>query len=297
LEILVPFFFFFGPLRLVAFLLSLSLQLMILLTGHYGHFNALTIVLSMSLLSCHDCSIAGNGGSVITFLSVMWDPVCAALGFALFGSVLVCSIVPFGQLGKKVVTLSGPLKSQAEPGSWPFSMYQKMLAPYGILHPYGLFAVMTTTRKEVIIEGSDDGKLWKEYVLPFKPSLGRTEVPWIVLPPLHLPRLDWRLWFCPLQSGQPQEWVVSLQRQLLRGDQDVLDLFAVVPFDKPPKYVRMDMYQFEVIVVDLFLFCFFFLGFFLTLIDCCSSLPTEKGAKTENIGLGENWDHTSPQPR
>ena len=47
---------------------------------------------------------------------------------------------------------------------------QQAVAPLLIANPYGVFAVMTTTRPEIVIEGSDDGKTWREYVLPYKPA-------------------------------------------------------------------------------------------------------------------------------
>ena len=64
-----------------------------------------------------------------------------------------------------------------------------------IVNPYGLFAVMTTTRPEIVIEGSADGETWREYVFRYKPGpLNR--------PPLwnipHQPRLDWQMWFAAL---------------------------------------------------------------------------------------------------
>jgi len=49
-----------------------------------------------------------------------------------------------------------------------------------IVNRYGLFAVMTTSRSEIVIEGSDDGIDWKTYEFNFKagdvskpPRLGR----------------------------------------------------------------------------------------------------------------------------
>jgi hypothetical protein len=37
------------------------------------------------------------------------------------------------------------------------------LALLCIINTYGLFAVMTTKREEIVIEGSDDGVEWREY--------------------------------------------------------------------------------------------------------------------------------------
>ena len=42
--------------------------------------------------------------------------------------------------------------------------------PLHIVSPYGLFAVMTTTRDEIVIEGSNDGVEWREYEFRYKPG-------------------------------------------------------------------------------------------------------------------------------
>jgi len=44
------------------------------------------------------------------------------------------------------------------------------IAPFGIVNTYGLFAVMTTSRQEIIIEGSNDGTTWLSYEFKFKPG-------------------------------------------------------------------------------------------------------------------------------
>ncbi len=41
--------------------------------------------------------------------------------------------------------------------------------PFRSTNGYGLFAVMTTTRPEIIVEGSDDGVTWKPYGFRWKP--------------------------------------------------------------------------------------------------------------------------------
>ena len=44
------------------------------------------------------------------------------------------------------------------------------LAPFEIVNSYGLFAVMTTTRLEIVIEGSSDGETWQAYEFKYKPG-------------------------------------------------------------------------------------------------------------------------------
>ena len=60
------------------------------------------------------------------------------------------------------------------------------------MNSYGLFRVMTTTRPEIIISYSTDGKLWTPYQFNSKP--GDVQVPSSFFFP-YMPRLDWQLWF------------------------------------------------------------------------------------------------------
>ena len=72
------------------------------------------------------------------------------------------------------------------------SHVQNWLAPLRIANSYGLFAVMTTERPEITVEGSDDGETWRPYRFRWKPGeLDRRPR----FAPLHLPRLDWQMWF------------------------------------------------------------------------------------------------------
>jgi len=102
---------------------------------------------------------------------------------------------------------------------------------------------MTVTRPEIVIEGSADGNVWREYVFRYQPGpLSR--------PPLwnipHQPRLDWQMWFAALGDVRENPWVVNLMARLLQGSRPVLGLFASNPFaDRPPKYVRAQLYDYR----------------------------------------------------
>ncbi len=47
---------------------------------------------------------------------------------------------------------------------------QEALSGFRGINTYGLFAVMTTERQEIVIEGSADGQTWKEFLLPYRPG-------------------------------------------------------------------------------------------------------------------------------
>ncbi len=102
---------------------------------------------------------------------------------------------------------------------------------------------MTTTRPELIIEGSNDGHEWLPYELRHKPGdLARR--PDFVAP--FQPRLDWQLWFAALETPEQNPWVFSLGQHLLQGTPEVLALFATNPFPgHSPRLIRVVKYEYH----------------------------------------------------
>jgi hypothetical protein len=118
------------------------------------------------------------------------------------------------------------------------------LAPFRSTNHYGLFAVMTMSRPEIIVEGSDDGTTWKPYRFRWKPDdLDRR--PRFTTP--HLPRLDWQMWFAALGGDCRSEvWFLRFEQRLLEGSPEVLSLLRENPFpDRPPKYLRALLFRYE----------------------------------------------------
>jgi lipase maturation factor 1 len=116
------------------------------------------------------------------------------------------------------------------------------LEPFRIANRYGLFAVMTRGRYEIEFQGSDDGQTWLFYPFRFKPQ-DPTKAPGIYAP--YQPRFDWNLWFASLGSWRQEPIVARTEQNLLRGDADVLSLFAANPFPNgPPKQVRAVIWQY-----------------------------------------------------
>jgi hypothetical protein len=99
---------------------------------------------------------------------------------------------------------------------------------------------MTTTRLEIIVEGSNDGVTWLAYEFPYKP--GNVNRPPPIVEP-YQPRLDWQMWFAALGSYQNNRWFVNFVLRLLQGEPSVLRLLSYNPFPQaPPKYVRAVTY-------------------------------------------------------
>jgi hypothetical protein len=119
----------------------------------------------------------------------------------------------------------------------------RLVGPLRSFNNYGLFAVMTHPRTELIIEGSYDGTDWHAYEFPDKPGDVHARPKFVA--PLQ-PRLDWQLWFAALESPDQNPWVLSLCEHLLRGTPQVLRLIAKNPFaDRPPKYIRVVRYEYH----------------------------------------------------
>jgi hypothetical protein len=110
-----------------------------------------------------------------------------------------------------------------------------------IVNPYGLFAVMTTSRVELVLEGSNDGEHWKFYSFRYKPGDVARGLP-LVAP--YQPRLDWQFWFAALGRPQSNPWVPTLVYRLLLGQPEVLALLEPPPFPTPPRFIRVQAYSY-----------------------------------------------------
>ena len=110
----------------------------------------------------------------------------------------------------------------------------KFVAPLRLTANYGLFAVMTMDRPELVIEGSLDGQTWSAEILPYKP--GRLDrAPAQVAP--HMPRLDWQLWFAALGGVNHNRWLVGLLEGLLKDHQPIRQLFGSLLMVRPSRHV------------------------------------------------------------
>ena len=75
---------------------------------------------------------------------------------------------------------------------------------------------MTTSRPEIVIEGSQDGAIWKAYEFHWKPGDVQKRPPFVAP---HQPRLDWQMWFAALGSMQRNPWLVNLMIRMMQGDE------------------------------------------------------------------------------
>jgi predicted DCC family thiol-disulfide oxidoreductase YuxK len=232
-ELVAPFFIL-APrrLRLAAAAAMAGLEVLIAATGNYAFFNLLTVALCVLLVD--DASFparlrtraqrnphSARGRWPGWFLA----PVAAVL--------LLLSFVHF---------FAGTLRWRLPWPGFTISLARAAI-PFRSVGNYGLFMVMTTTRPEILVEGSADGTNWLPYEFRWKPGDVRRR-PSFVAP--HQPRLDWQMWFAALGRCEENPWFTSFQLRLLEGSPPVLRLLAHNPFpDTPPRYLRTTAYAYR----------------------------------------------------
>jgi len=250
-ELVFPFLILFGKrMRLVAALGFISLMFLIILTGNYTYFNWLTIVISLPLITDRfwSCRLLRwirikkktktkpklRKQEKIALLIV--SPVMALL-------LLLNVQIVLSDFHQAPVPL---LKKDLTP-VWLDQMAASF-RPLQLVSGYGLFRTMTTTRPEIILEGSSDGVSWMLYDFKWKPDELDTR-PRFVAP--HQPRIAWQLWFAALEGqfnprSRNARWFESMVVKLLNGDESVQPIFERNPFpDKPPKHLRARLYRYE----------------------------------------------------
>jgi len=216
IELCVPFLIF-APRRWRFFgaACMIFLQVMILLTGNYTFFNWLTIALCLFLFD--DAALARFHLRARTRRIHRRFVIAVATLLILLSGLELWGIFFQGE-----------------------SSLVRLAAPFGIVNTYGLFAVMTTSRPEIIVQGSNDGVTWLDYEFKYKPGDLKQPPHWVA--PFQ-PRLDWQMWFAAL--GQRPPWFDNFMVRLLQGSPTVLALLAKNPFpDKPPTFIRAQLYDY-----------------------------------------------------
>jgi lipase maturation factor 1 len=227
-ELAVPFLVF-GPRRVrhaAGFVLA-GLQAVILLTGNYCFFNFLSIALCLLLFEDVFWR-RGRPRGAFHPTPAYKKPFLAAAAFAI---LVLSGLQMAGRFLGRGALADGAVKILA----WA--------DPFRTVNAYGLFAVMTTARDEIIVEGSDDGKEWRPYEFKWKPG-DPARRPAFVAP--HQPRLDWQMWFAALGTVRQNPWFLNFLARVLEGSPPVLELLAENPFpDKPPRHLRARLFRYR----------------------------------------------------
>jgi hypothetical protein len=233
--------------RRVGFASVVLLQLLIAATGNYGFFNLLSLVLCVAILDDRDWE------QLRDLVRRPRSPLASPFGlekspYALWGRWSVARRVAVGTAGGVLIGVTSErLLERLWPGTegpFPLPWLADRLEPLRSTNLYGLFAVMTTKRPEIIIEGSNDGTSWKPYHFRWKPD-EQDRRPRFTTP--HMPRLDWQLWFAALSGDcRSQRWFMQFEQRLLTGSPNVLALLRENPFpNQPPRFVRARLYLYK----------------------------------------------------
>lgn len=241
IELVMPFLIF-APRRLrhLGAAAMALLQVVILLTGNYTFFNWLTLALCLLLVDDFAlarwrpkrarASLKARDGTAATDARGWRHRLALALALV---------IVP-------VSTAQVLMTLRVRVPAWTLlPALHQWLAPFRSVNPYGLFAVMTTERPEIIVEGSRDGVEWRAYVFRYKPGELARRPPWVAP---HQPRLDWQMWFEALRppGARPSPWFWNFCARLLQGAPDVVALLERNPFPGgPPQFIRAQRFRYR----------------------------------------------------
>ena len=231
IELILPLLIF-SPrrLRFCAALGILLLQASILITGNYNWFNLQTMLLCLPLFD--DAAIRKILPPRLARLQTIHQPprrVVTVVVSAIALLAVFCSLVQMDA------------RFGGNPPAWSEAV-DGLVEPFHIVSPYGLFAVMTTKRYEIVIQGSNDGVEWRDYEFRYKPGDVSRRPLWNIP---HQPRLDWQMWFAALDDPRHLPWFSHFLERLLQNEPTVTALLESNPFpDKPPIYVRAQFYDY-----------------------------------------------------
>jgi lipase maturation factor len=228
-QLVVPFGLFAPqPVASIAGAIVVITQLWLVASGNFAWLNWLTILLGCSVI---------DTSSLAAVITVPGRPelVDPPLWFAVL-------VIVFGVL--TLVLSYWPVRNM-------ISRRQRMNMSFNSFHlvnTYGAFGSIGRTRREVVIEGTDEAVIteatvWKEYEFKGKPGgVRRLPRQWA---PYHL-RLDWLMWFAAISPQYAYSWFRPFILRLLRNDPPTLRLLRRNPFpDAPPRYVRAQLYRYR----------------------------------------------------
>jgi predicted DCC family thiol-disulfide oxidoreductase YuxK len=234
IEPVLPWFVFMPRrLRLWAAAGFALLQGMILLTGNYAFFNLLTLALCVFLLEDRDLRPWLGARRSATILAQARSPTPRAEAGA--GAMALVTLLACGSL----LWLTNTPYRRIQ----PFYGLAQLTTTLGIVNGYGPFAVMTTERHEIVVEGSNDNRTWLAYEFRYKPGDPEKPLSWNIP---HQPRLDWQMWFAALSDHPGNTWFPKFMDKLRNNSEPVVALLKENPFpERPPRYLRARLYRYS----------------------------------------------------
>jgi Lipase maturation factor len=228
-QLIVPFGLFAPqPVASIAGAIVVITQLWLVISGNFAWLNWLTILLGCSVI---------DASSAAAVLPIPKQPALVTAPPWFAGLVIVFTVLT-------VMLTWYPVRNM-------ISRRQRMnmsFNAYHLINTYGAFGTIGRTRREVVIEGTDepevtDQTVWKEYEFKGKPgAVRRVPAQWA---PYHL-RLDWLMWFAAISPHYAYPWLRPFVLRLLQNDAATLRLLRHNPFPgSPPRYVRAQLYRYR----------------------------------------------------
>jgi Lipase maturation factor len=228
-QLIVPFGLFAPqPVASIAGAIVVITQLWLVISGNFAWLNWLTILLGCSVI---------DASSAAAVLPIPKQPALVAAPPWFAGLVIGFTVLT-------VMLTWYPVRNM-------ISRRQRMnmsFNAYHLINTYGAFGTIGRTRREVVIEGTDEPEVtnqtvWKEYEFKGKPgAVRRVPAQWA---PYHL-RLDWLMWFAAISPHYAYPWLRPFVLRLLQNDAATLRLLRHNPFPgSPPRYVRAQLYRYR----------------------------------------------------
>jgi hypothetical protein len=234
-ELVAPFFYF-GPrrARLVAGLLTVSFQVLLIVSGNLSFLNWLTLTVAVA---CFDDAFLERA---LPERARAWlrervrdaeeSRPRALTSYALAALVGLLSIAPVANM------LS------------PQQVMNTSFDPLDLVNTYGAFGTVGRERYEIVLEGTEapdpvPESSWREYEFLCKPGDPKRRPCWIS--PYHH-RLDWQMWFAAMPGAGTEPWLVNFVAKLLAGDPRARGLLASCPFgERAPRLIRARLYLYH----------------------------------------------------
>lgn len=228
-ELLLPFAVFGArrP-RAVAFAGFTLLLGMLALTGNYGVFQLLSLVVCLSLLDDEHLSVLRRGRAPKP------SPPSPRRGGIATAIVAALWMLAALQGGVRYLRVTPPA---------PVAAALDVVAPWHLTSAYGLFAVMTTERPVPVLEGRWGDGEWTELTWRWQPT-DPAAAPPTVAP--HMPRVDWMLWFAGLGTCDRNPWATALLQRVVDGSAPVADLVGDLRLQgAAPDAARLVLYRYR----------------------------------------------------
>ncbi len=259
IEMIFPFFIFLGrKWRMLAFIGFTGISIMIWLTGNYGYFNPLTILIGVFLIKDNEWPFKGWKTNSIPDETKSNKWLLPISGYLILQHFIYILILfdptpnnPQNHLNYFSLFPNTKNNMALEPFRW--SSYTRVVNPYGVFKDISRFKI------ELRFEGSTNGQDWKAYEFRYMPS-SRTQSLKFFAP--YYPRLDHLFYYeqygmgiyaqNPINSlDAPQNplnpyytvenpWICKFIQGLEENNPYITNLLAHQPFEEnPPQFIRI----------------------------------------------------------